>query len=50
MLDTVTIVVRKTGDTFTSHLYVGKNTVATNRTLSAEATQVQRTLMDDYLA
>jgi tetratricopeptide (TPR) repeat protein len=49
---TITLAIKESayGDSFSFHLYVDAEPVATNRTLSPKATQAQRELSEDYLS
>jgi len=49
---TITLAIKESagGDTWTSHLYVDETPIATNRTLSPDATQAQRELSEKYLS
>ena len=49
---TITLAIKESagGDTWTSHLYVDETLIATDRTLSPDATQAQRELSEKYLS
>lgn len=47
---TITLAMKESGDTLSSHLYVDEEPVATNQALSPTATKAQRELSDDYLS